>query len=93
MLNLFYDRIGDYENKSYCSRIPNGIPENFVEFFWPNFDAPKFRAHTTFEPAVYPSDLYRDDNTDFANIWLIDDIEEKFKDTNGCLGIYPIELF
>jgi len=53
MLNLFYDRIGDYENKSYCSRIPNGIPENFVEFYWPNFDAPKFRAHTTFEPAVY----------------------------------------
>ena len=93
MLNLFYDRIGDYENKSYCNRIPNGIPKNFVEFYWPNFDVPKFRAHTTFEPAVYPSDLYRDDNTDFANIWLIDDIEEKFKDTNGCLGIYPIELF
>ena len=45
MLNLFYDRIGDYENKSYCNRIPNGIPKNFVEFYWPNFDVPKFFSH------------------------------------------------
>ena len=95
MLNIFYDRTGDYNNIESCERIPNGIPEKFVEYYWPRFDQPKFQAHFNMEPAVYPSDLYRDDLRDFANICLVSEIEEykPFKDTSGCLGIYPIEVF
>jgi len=93
MLNIFYDRTGDYNNIESCERIPNGIPEKFVEYYWPRFDQPKFQAHFNMEPAVYPSDLLRSDLREFANTCLVSEIEEKFKDTSGCLGIYPIEVF
>ena len=84
MLNIFYDRIIDGE------RIPNGIKEEWLKYYTPQFNPQWFRKDTRFEPAVYPSDLYQGGN---ANICSVDDIETKFKDVEGCVGIYPIEGF
>ena len=84
MLNIFYDRIIDGK------RIPNGIKEEWLKYYTPQFNPQWFRKDTRFEPAVYPSDLYQGGN---ANICSVDDVETKFKDVEGCVGIYPIEGF
>ena len=84
MINFYYDRVVD------GIYIPNGIPKNFVKYYSPIFNDVKFRTDIDMEPAVYPSDLYQGDN---ANICSVDDVETKFKDIEGCVGIYPIEGF
>jgi hypothetical protein len=92
MINIFYDRTGDYEDLQNCSRIPNGIPKEFVEFYFPVFNPDKLREKTNFAPAVYPSDLYRGSLSKNGKICLVDDIENNFIE-DGCIGIYPIEIY
>jgi len=82
MLNIFYDRIINEQ------RIPNGIREDWLPFYTPQFNAQLFRKNTRFDPAVYTSDIGKSQN---FNTCLVDNIEKEFKDVKGCLGIYPIE--
>jgi len=82
MLNIFYDRVVNFQ------RIPNGIQDDWVEFYTPQFNPQLFRKKTNFEPAVYPSDIGKSEN---FKICSVDDIDTKYKEVEGCLGIYPIE--
>tara|TARA_Y100000004_G_scaffold173162_1_gene210738 strand:- start:1429 stop:2859 length:1431 start_codon:yes stop_codon:yes gene_type:complete len=85
MARIFYDRMID--NNFVC----NGISEDWIEYFYPEFNPTGFRSRFGFEPPVYPSDI----NTPVDNVerYSIDEIPIKFKDTKGCLGIFPIEGF
>ena len=85
MARIFYDRVID--DTFLC----NGIDVDWVTHFHPRFNPVQFRSQFGFEPPVYPSDI----NTDVDNVerYGIDEIPIKFKNTDGCLGIFPIEGF
>tara|TARA_X000001036_G_C20668306_1_gene801535 strand:- start:497 stop:1921 length:1425 start_codon:yes stop_codon:yes gene_type:complete len=82
MIKIFYDRIIDGE------RVPNGIPEEWVKFYSPQFNPVEFRKEVGFDAAVYPSDLYQHNG---AELKLVSEI--KNNEQTDCLGIYPIEGF
>lgn len=82
MIKIFYDRIIDGQ------RLPNGIPEEWVKFYSPQFNPVEFREEIGFDAAVYPSDLYQHKG---AKLCLVDDIEDN--NESNYLGIYPIEGF
>ncbi len=79
MINFYYDRVID------GIHIPNGIPENFVQYYSPIFNDVKFRTEIDMEPAVYPSDMR---HTEYSSLKSVDTIN---KDTFS--GYYLIEGF
>ena len=79
MINFYYDRVID------GVFIPNGIPENFVKYYLPNFNDSSFRNEIGVEPAVYPSDMRQ---TEHCSLKSVDTIN---KDTFS--GYYLIEGF
>ena len=79
MINFYYDRVIN------GIHIPNGIPENFVKYYSPQFDDMSFRNEVGVEPAVYPSDMR---HTEYSSLKSVDTIN---KDTFS--GYYLIEGF
>ena len=81
MLNFYYDRVVD------GVYIPNGIPENFVKYYSPNFNDVSFRNEVGVEPAVYPTDMRM---AEYCSLKSVDTIKG---DVDTFSGYYLIEGF